>query len=87
LTPPPSIPLHVNGSTTPPRLSAALKSKDLRIDMKDYERQRILDALASCAGNQTAAAKLLGVSRRMLVNRLNVYGIPRPRKGRARQVK
>ena len=88
LTPPPSIAhLHVNGSTTPPRLSAALKSKDLRIDMKDYERQRILDALASCAGNQTAAAKLLGVSRRMLVNRLNVYGIPRPRKGRARQVK
>jgi DNA-binding NtrC family response regulator len=55
--------------------------------MKDYERERILEALTSCGGNQTAAAKLLGVSRRMLVNRLNLYDIPRPRKGRIRQSK
>jgi len=69
--------VHVNG--TPPPSDA---DKDLRIEMKAYERQRILDALASCAGNQTAAARLLGVSRRMLVNRLNAYDIPRPRKNR-----
>ena len=55
--------------------------------MKDYERERILDALTSCGGNQTATAKLLGVSRRMLVNRLNLYDIPRPRKGKVRQAK
>jgi DNA-binding NtrC family response regulator len=44
------------------------------------ERQRILDALDRCAGNQTKAAKLLGYSLRTLVSRLDQYGIPRPRK-------
>ncbi|MBX3215019.1 MAG: sigma 54-interacting transcriptional regulator [Labilithrix sp.] len=44
----------------------------------DEERQRIVDALAQCAGNQTRAAELLGISRRTLVNRLGEYGIARP---------
>ena len=87
LSPPISIAsIHPHGSGAP-RAKAKAKSKDLRIEMKDYERERILEALTSCAGNQTAAAKLLGVSRRMLVNRLNLYDIPRPRKGRIRQSK
>jgi DNA-binding NtrC family response regulator len=85
LTPPSIARLHLNGASGSSRISAP-SAKDLRIGLKDYERQRILDALASCAGNQTAAAKMLGVSRRMLVNRLTLYGIPRPRKGR-RQAK
>jgi len=46
------------------------------------EKVRILNALAECAGNQTAAARLLGVSRRTLINKLELYGITRPRKGR-----
>jgi two-component system, NtrC family, response regulator AtoC len=46
----------------------------------DDERQRILDALERCAGNQTRAAELLGVSRRTLVSRLSEYNLPRPRK-------
>jgi DNA-binding NtrC family response regulator len=46
------------------------------------EKARILQALAECAGNQTAAARLLGVSRRTLINKLELYGITRPRKGR-----
>ena len=44
------------------------------------ERERILAALDQCAGNQTKAAKLLGISRRTLITRLEEYGIPRPRK-------
>lgn len=49
-------------------------------DPKAFERQRILDALATCGGNQTQAAKLLKISRRTLVSRLDEYGIARPRK-------
>ncbi len=44
-------------------------------------RRRVLEALDRCRGNQTAAAKLLGVSRRTLINWLDHYEIPRPRKG------
>jgi pSer/pThr/pTyr-binding forkhead associated (FHA) protein len=45
------------------------------------ERARIVDALARAHGNQVVAARLLGVSRRTLINRLEAYQIPRPRKG------
>jgi DNA-binding NtrC family response regulator len=44
------------------------------------ERQQILDALEACHGNQTHAAKLLGVSRRTLINKLEKFAMPRPRK-------
>ncbi|HET6149158.1 MAG TPA: sigma 54-interacting transcriptional regulator [Polyangia bacterium] len=49
---------------------------------KAAERQRILDALAECASNQTRAAELLGMPRRTFVYKLDYYGIPRPQKGR-----
>jgi DNA-binding NtrC family response regulator len=45
-----------------------------------HERRRIEEALETCAGNQSRAAKLLGISRATLVARLNLYGFPRPRK-------
>ena len=44
------------------------------------ERQRITNALEACAGNQTRAAKLLGVSRATLVTKLAIHRFPRPRK-------
>jgi DNA-binding NtrC family response regulator len=43
----------------------------------------LIEALNSCGGNQTRAAERLGISRRTLVNRLNAYNLPRPRKGRS----
>ena len=46
------------------------------------ERTRILNALAACAGNQTAAARMLGIARRTLINKLDLYGISGPRKKR-----
>jgi DNA-binding NtrC family response regulator len=46
---------------------------------EEEERSRIIDALDRCVWNQTYAAELLGISRRTLVNRLQKYGIARPR--------
>ena len=43
------------------------------------DREQIIAALEACAGNQTRAAKQLGVSRTTLVNRIQIYRIPRPR--------
>ncbi|HET7505872.1 MAG TPA: sigma 54-interacting transcriptional regulator [Kofleriaceae bacterium] len=46
----------------------------------DAERDRIVEALEVCRGNQTRAAAILGMSRRTLISRIERYGLPRPRK-------
>ncbi|WP_437809294.1 sigma 54-interacting transcriptional regulator [Sorangium sp. So ce1078] len=63
---------------TPPPGSDAMAR--LRLEMRAVDRQRVLEALEQSAGNQTRAAKLLGISLRTLINRIDAYGIPRPRK-------
>lgn len=40
----------------------------------EMERHLILDTLASCFGNRTHAARILGISIRTLRNKLNEYG-------------
>jgi two-component system, NtrC family, response regulator AtoC len=52
----------------------------LRVAREDAEYQRIVEALRNTRGNQTQAAKLLGISRGTLVARLERYNMPRPRK-------
>lgn len=54
--------------------------KNLRQELGSLERQRMIDALEKCAGNQTAAAAMLGIPRRTFVAKLAAYNIPRPRK-------
>ncbi|MBK6919051.1 MAG: sigma 54-interacting transcriptional regulator [Deltaproteobacteria bacterium] len=51
-------------------------------DPDEEERQRIMAALAACGGNQTRAAKILGIARRTLTSKLGKLGLPRPRKDR-----
>jgi two-component system response regulator AtoC len=46
----------------------------------DTERDRILGVLAACGGNQSRAARELGIARSTLVLKLNSYQIVRPRK-------
>jgi DNA-binding NtrC family response regulator len=48
-------------------------------DELSAERDRIANALRECAGSQTRAAAMLGISRRTLVYRLGSLGFPRPR--------
>jgi DNA-binding NtrC family response regulator len=60
----------------------ASSAEGLRGEMELFERQRIADALDRCGGNQTSAAKMLGISRRTLIERLDAYQLPRPRKGK-----
>lgn len=43
------------------------------------DRARIVAALAEYAGNQTRAARALGMSRSTLVTKMALYRIPRPR--------
>ena len=61
---------------------ATVPSTRLCDDVQALERRRIVDALDVCSGNQSRAAKLLGISRRTLATRLEAFGLPRPRKGR-----
>ncbi len=46
------------------------------------ERAKVVAALDLHGGNQTLAARALGISRRTMLNRLDAYAIPRPRKGK-----
>jgi transcriptional regulator with PAS, ATPase and Fis domain len=53
---------------------------DLRAQRESWERQQIMSALERTSGNQKEAAILLGISRRTLINKIEAYGIARPRK-------
>ena len=55
------------------------KGRLMRMD-PDTERALIARALEQAGGNQSKAAELLGISRRTLINRLDEYGMKRPRK-------
>jgi two-component system, NtrC family, response regulator AtoC len=46
----------------------------------NQERERIVEALRCSGGNQTRAARLLGISRSRMLALLNEYRLPRPRR-------
>jgi two-component system, NtrC family, response regulator AtoC len=56
----------------------------LAVTVADDERTRILAALAACGGNQSRAARQLGISRKVLIARLDRYRVARPRRPGAR---
>jgi DNA-binding NtrC family response regulator len=66
---------RVTPASAPPAVDDAAAPAD--------ERARILAALAACAGNQSRAARQLGISRKVLLARLDAWGVARPRKARS----
>jgi two-component system, NtrC family, response regulator AtoC len=56
------------------------ESLDFKKDSRERERKEIIAALKSAEGNQSKAAKILGISRRTLLTKLDVHKLPRPRK-------
>jgi transcriptional regulator with PAS, ATPase and Fis domain len=62
-----------------PPLTPDRMGRLMRLDA-DTERKLIEEALERAAGNQGKAAEILGISRRTFINRLDEYGIARPRK-------
>jgi transcriptional regulator with GAF, ATPase, and Fis domain len=72
------------GKPTPPPPSSGVSPPSsagpLRADLQTMERQRIVDALERCAGNQSRAAEMLGMPRRTFLAKLDAYAIARPRK-------
>jgi Nif-specific regulatory protein len=53
----------------------------LRGARDSVEKEQIRSALTACAGNQTRAAEMLGLSRSGLIKKLARFGIKRPRGG------
>ena len=50
------------------------------VKLNEMERVRILETMEKCGGNQSRAAKMLGISRTTLIKRLEQYQYVRPRK-------
>ncbi len=73
-------PEHLPDAIRAGEQQAPTKLEELRQEVRAAERQAIIDALEEHGGNQTLAAKALGISRRTLVNRLDEFELPRPRK-------
>ena len=64
---------------TAPRRTNDLPPDDIPLDeaVRRYERDRIERALEQCAGNQTQAARLLGIPRKTLVSKLKSLAMRR----------
>jgi DNA-binding NtrC family response regulator len=67
--------------TIPMAPQPAAGEETLRGEVARLEARRVADALQACGGNQTRAARMLGISRNTLQAKMDTFGIPRPRKG------
>jgi DNA-binding NtrC family response regulator len=71
-------PPPVAAVSPPPKSESAAPT--LQSELDGLEKARILDALNRCGGNQSRAARMLGMARTTLVARLDIFGVARPKK-------
>ena len=64
-------------TATPMPDGGAPEAATIRDEMRAIERRRIVEALEGCSGNQSQAARALGMPRRTFVARLKQYAIRR----------
>ncbi len=76
----PTLPPSSDGSGAWDAVTESTSIASLGLTPDEQERMRVVSALERCAGNQSQAAKMLGVSRRTLINRIEQFNLPRPRK-------
>lgn len=70
------LPLNVSENMPKPQFVRAISTSEPRVlDVKEAEKDLIQEALKQCGGNRTAAAKKLGMSRRTLHRKLNLYDL------------
>ena len=79
-TPPQGVAAPYPYQQAPQQTMPSAGNSDLKAQRESWEKQQILQALEKTSGNQKEAAKLLGISRRTLINKIEAYGIARPRK-------
>ena len=69
--PPPSLP----SPGLPPTAHSSAEGRTLGSQRKEMEKQALMDALRRAGDNRTLAARLLGISRRTLYNKLEEHGL------------
>jgi DNA-binding NtrC family response regulator len=78
--PPPLAPAPTAAPAAEPAGRDTLPGHRLHDAIAALERARIVDALERCGGNQTRAARMLGVARNTLIARMEKFGLRRPQK-------
>jgi transcriptional regulator with GAF, ATPase, and Fis domain len=54
------------------------RTGDLASQLREIERQAVLDALTRTGWNQSKAARVLGITRAVLIHRIKLFGLSRP---------
>ncbi|MDI1476877.1 sigma 54-interacting transcriptional regulator [Polyangium sp. y55x31] len=65
------LPHTVKPSARAPATERPVAAPDVRASVRDFERERIVEALAQAGGNRTRAAEILGLPRRTLLYKLS----------------
>jgi two-component system, NtrC family, response regulator AtoC len=85
LAPPPAPPVAAPAATAPAPAGDARAPRAEPCALEDVERRHVAEVLAWAGGNVTHAARVLGIDRMTLYNKMKRYGLKRPDDDEARR--